>query len=178
MGDSYACLSAASKHARGMRDGATEALRQVRTRLKPLSTDSARREAGVIHRMWQWLWGRCTMEYDETGRRRHYSRLAIGIPGSKTFMPTIPALGDRYVTLSSAGMKRRRTFHKLMGHMTAMSRGVLNSMEVAHAGPFKLHLGGDAFHSSHSRWKLKKLKKLNSGLKSGLKSDLKLSFQT
>ena len=55
--DGIACSPqrAAQARARGMRDGAREALRQLGERLESLSTDKHRRGAGMIHKMWQWI---------------------------------------------------------------------------------------------------------------------------
>ena len=78
-----------------MRDGAREALRQLGERLESLSTDKHRRDAGMIHKMWQWINDRVSLEQDETAPRRRHFRLAIMIPGSRTFMPRIPSLGCR-----------------------------------------------------------------------------------
>ena len=83
--------------AHGMRAGATEALRQLGVRLAALTTDEERRKVGLTHRQFAWIDSRVRMEHDETAHRRRHFRLAITIPGTKTFMPRIPSLGCRYV---------------------------------------------------------------------------------
>ena len=87
--------------AHGMRSGATEALRQLGVRLAALTTDEERRKVGLTHRQFAWIDSRVRMEHDETAHRRRHFRLAIAIPGSKTFMPRIPSLGCRYLLLCS-----------------------------------------------------------------------------
>ena len=41
--------------AHGVREGAEEAVRQVRQRLAALSTDVESRKAGLTHRQWEWI---------------------------------------------------------------------------------------------------------------------------
>ena len=71
--------------AQGMREGASEALRQLRQREGAIHRGQ-RRRAGLTHGQWEWIDRRVAMEHDETRRRRKYFRLAIAIPGTKTFI--------------------------------------------------------------------------------------------
>lgn len=138
-----------------MREGAAAAIRQVRERFAFLTTEKERRAAGYTHKQWAWIDNRVRMAHDDSARRRRHFRLAIAIPGSKTFMPKIPALGCRYAAPGSALVQQRKTFWKVKEHQATIFQGILNSMDVCRDGRFDVALGGDDFHTGRaSSWQV------------------------